>query len=439
MPETPQCSVRLLIATVATIAFIALPIPGSLASGSPSQPTAPSQRDCTSGSLPYTWNGLGLTSPGKLGLADIHMTVDGQTVVDPTFQSYTDASPPTTPPAGMIGLAICPFETNAKKTDVLVIQSLGGGTYTMNLTNGVAPDGTTVVTQASTISFNLSDLGSLARYYSFSLVHGVVSSWSPANLGTDSASLSLSLSPASTPVISNTGYSQCSATPPNCTDPQSDADILQASLDMDFNQTGQPPYDAGAYFGLTSAVSGFVLPGGGSNGATLDVTLGSPHLMANGSPEIGSMQAFLPNSVVESIFGLAPGSITGSSFDITRTASDSVGTSTVPFTASAVTGGVLISVNAITFSTPTYAIGKAGGGYKEAAADGGIFTFGDARFHGSEGGHALTRPIVGMASTPDGGGYWEVASDGGIFTFGDARFQGSEGGHPLTSPVVGLS
>ena len=34
-----------------------------------------------------------------------------------------------------------------------------------------------------------------------------------------------------------------------------------------------------------------------------------------------------------------------------------------------------------------------------------------------------------MASTPDGKGYWLVASDGGIFSFGDAAFHGSMGGH----------
>jgi hypothetical protein len=40
----------------------------------------------------------------------------------------------------------------------------------------------------------------------------------------------------------------------------------------------------------------------------------------------------------------------------------------------------------------------------------------------------LDRPIVGMAATPDGRGYWLVAADGGIFTFGDAGFYGSLGG-----------
>jgi hypothetical protein len=39
----------------------------------------------------------------------------------------------------------------------------------------------------------------------------------------------------------------------------------------------------------------------------------------------------------------------------------------------------------------------------------------------------------------DGQGYWEVASDGGIFSFGDARFHGSMGGTPLDQPIVGIA
>ena len=80
-----------------------------------------------------------------------------------------------------------------------------------------------------------------------------------------------------------------------------------------------------------------------------------------------------------------------------------------------------------------------GGGYWEVAADGGVFTFGDAGFHGSMGGHHLNQPVVGIAATPDGGGYWEVAADGGVFTFGDAGFHGSMGGHHLNQPVVGIA
>ncbi|MGD0882115.1 MAG: hypothetical protein ABSB09_11165 [Acidimicrobiales bacterium] len=80
-----------------------------------------------------------------------------------------------------------------------------------------------------------------------------------------------------------------------------------------------------------------------------------------------------------------------------------------------------------------------GKGYWNVAADGGLFSFGDAAFHGSMGGQPLNQPIVGMASTADGKGYWEVASDGGIFAFGDAGFHGSMGGLPLNQPIVGMA
>jgi hypothetical protein len=93
-------------------------------------------------------------------------------------------------------------------------------------------------------------------------------------------------------------------------------------------------------------------------------------------------------------------------------------------------------------SSPTGSIldcGASGNGYREVASDGGIFSFGDAGFHGSMGGKPLNQPIVGIASTPDGNGYWEVASDGGIFSFGDAGFHGSMGGTRLNQPIVGIA
>ena len=77
-------------------------------------------------------------------------------------------------------------------------------------------------------------------------------------------------------------------------------------------------------------------------------------------------------------------------------------------------------------------------GYWEVASDGGVFSFGDATFHGSTGSIRLNRPVVGMAVTPDGGGYWLVASDGGIFAYGDAGFYGSTGSLRLNRPVIGM-
>ena len=45
-------------------------------------------------------------------------------------------------------------------------------------------------------------------------------------------------------------------------------------------------------------------------------------------------------------------------------------------------------------------------GDRLVASDGGIFSFGDAVFHGSTGAMRLNKPIVGMVATPDGKGYW---------------------------------
>ena len=67
-----------------------------------------------------------------------------------------------------------------------------------------------------------------------------------------------------------------------------------------------------------------------------------------------------------------------------------------------------------------------GGGYWLVAKDGGIFSFGDAKYFGSLPGlHVSVSNIVGIAATSDGGGYWLVGSDGGVFGFGDAKYFGS--------------
>ena len=79
-----------------------------------------------------------------------------------------------------------------------------------------------------------------------------------------------------------------------------------------------------------------------------------------------------------------------------------------------------------------------GSGYWFVGSDGGIFAY-KAPFWGSTGTIHLTKPIVGMAATPSGEGYWLVASDGGIFAFGDARFFGSTGAIKLNKPIVGMA
>src|SRR5262249_16503890 len=107
-----------------------------------------------------------------------------------------------------------------------------------------------------------------------------------------------------------------------------------------------------------------------------------------------------------------------------------------PFGGAPRLGGPGARLNAPRVGMTTTPTGK---GYWLVASDGGVFSFGDARFHGSTGGRHLNRPIVGIASTLSGRGYWLVASDGGIFTFGDARFHGSTGNIRLNRPIVGMA
>jgi hypothetical protein len=78
-----------------------------------------------------------------------------------------------------------------------------------------------------------------------------------------------------------------------------------------------------------------------------------------------------------------------------------------------------------------------GKGYYIVAADGGVFCYGDAKFHGSMGGTPLNAPVVDMAVMPNNSGYILAGADGGVFCFGAAKYQGSMGGKKLNAPIVG--
>jgi peptidoglycan hydrolase-like protein with peptidoglycan-binding domain len=80
-----------------------------------------------------------------------------------------------------------------------------------------------------------------------------------------------------------------------------------------------------------------------------------------------------------------------------------------------------------------------GTGYWLASADGGVFTFGSARFAGAAAGTPLSAPIIDIAPTPSGGGYWLAGADGSVLPFGDAGSFGSLAGGPLPNPVVALT
>ena len=123
------------------------------------------------------------------------------------------------------------------------------------------------------------------------------------------------------------------------------------------------------------------------------------------------------------------GLVNGTTYDFSVVATNAQGSgqasNTVPATPATRGGGGA--------TTPS------GKGYWLAAADGGVFAYGDAGFYGSTGGQHLNAPVVGFSSTFDGKGYWLVAADGGVFAYGDAGFYGSTGGQHLNAPIVNVS
>jgi hypothetical protein len=56
-------------------------------------------------------------------------------------------------------------------------------------------------------------------------------------------------------------------------------------------------------------------------------------------------------------------------------------------------------------------------GYWMVGSDSGIFSAGDATFHGSTGNLKLNKQVTTMAPSPDGCGLWLVASDCSMFAF----------------------
>jgi lipoprotein-anchoring transpeptidase ErfK/SrfK len=77
------------------------------------------------------------------------------------------------------------------------------------------------------------------------------------------------------------------------------------------------------------------------------------------------------------------------------------------------------------------------GGYWLLGSDGGVFSFGGARFHGSAAGALVAAPAVGLAPTTAGDGYWLAAADGRVLAYGAARHAGN--GVPSSENVVGIA
>ena len=100
-----------------------------------------------------------------------------------------------------------------------------------------------------------------------------------------------------------------------------------------------------------------------------------------------------------------------------------------------------------------------GGGYWIATAAGELAPFGDTENFGSpaQDNSQLAAPVVGISAVPTPlcspptappgsqpaspgpppEGYWIIGADGGVFSYGDAQFHGSAAGMHLVAPIVG--
>jgi len=104
------------------------------------------------------------------------------------------------------------------------------------------------------------------------------------------------------------------------------------------------------------------------------------------------------------------------------------------------------------FGSPIVAAVRAPGscGFWLVSANGGVFSFANAKFYGSVPGvmaklhKRFTGSIAAAAAAPNGKGYWLVSANGGVFSFGDARYYGSLRGllqrehRRLNQPIVTL-
>jgi hypothetical protein len=240
-------------------------------------------------------------------------------------------------------------------------------------------------------------------------------------IGGDPASAStVNVAPATYPWVSPTGTLNPPALSGSFTVPCSVSNGSQPVTVTEPNTTGLPD--------TISATANLTVSGGGG-GCISSI---SPRR----GPSSGGTQV--------SITGLGFTGTTAVNFGSTPATSFHVDSNTT-ITAVSPHGHGLVAVSVVTplgatSTTPNLANSFQYGfsGYDLVGADGGVFAFGDATFHGSLGAQKLNGPIVSSATTADGGGYWLAGADGGVFAFGDARYSGSMGGTPLDAPIVGI-
>jgi hypothetical protein len=339
----------------------------------------------TSGMPTQAWTDLSSSDPrtgGQPGWGDLPggtgsrpyvtaMTVTNGTTVTPVVTDGTTTPEPT--PAGGVTTVVSPFnlcragQTPGQGMCYAMPNRVGlTVAYNAGEVNGFdfahAPAAgapvTPSITPDSVIDMTVA-LNTLGKSLRWTWVNGDLLSWQTSNLGQDNATVRIRFRPATAPWVSRfPDGNGCTATPIfDCSLPTADAEQLTANLVFSLDNTLDPAL-TGAVFATRNAISGYLQPGGTAQAPSLDLQVASTHTKADGSPQLGTLQAFLPAATLVNLYGVLPADA-GAFFSTTRTGD--AGTNDAPSytpwtTAANGADGLLVTVRNITFSVPDYRV-----------------------------------------------------------------------------------
>eukprot|EP00808_Paulinella_micropora_P002253 g75443.t1 len=227
----------------------------------------------------------------------------------------------------------------------------------------VDTDLSSVLSESNVIEATI-DLNKLGQTLRWSWMNGQPVYWKASGVGAAGGSLHIKLKPTLQPVIDWAAYPNtgCTATPPfNCNVNASTGDELSAGLVLSVDNTLTEAF-AGSVFGTTGSIMGFMMAESiPDNKYALTYALAGPHKNANGSAQLGRLQAFLPQSTLD-LLGINA-SDAATNLNITRLGSEGQNGQVVLSIQTAAqfgTAGLLVDIPNITFSAPKYKLSVRG-------------------------------------------------------------------------------
>lgn len=202
-------------------------------------------------------------------------------------------------------------------------------------------------------------LNTLGQSLRWTWINGDLLYWQTTNLGQGNAMVHIRFKPATAPYLRQFPQGNgCTATPIfNCSLPTAEGQVLTASMVFSLDNTLDPSL-TGAAFATQNAIYGYLQPGGSSSAPALEIQMASTHTNAEGAPQRGTLQAFIPAAALIHYYGVLPVDAT-SAFTTTRAGDP--GTNEPPqyeawTTATNGSEGLLATIKGVSFSVPNYRV-----------------------------------------------------------------------------------